>query len=247
MRFFPLRTRQCQPVVHMPFTVQNCLKTHHLQLYPTDSFAKFFSPTLLVNCQWLSYYSNTEYTSSPFAELHPYGTWHQQLGMLARAQRLHVEENKWNLHIWSPGFPSHQHQSLCWCQASPKHKKCIKYSYFSNFSLLINTKNSNKWHYSLYSVKTQNTTDNVQCISHITPHLWWSKAEGGCIDVSFVPINQLQTFLLCKTQVSSSSNVAQSKWLAPACMPTTPAGKHQERKPSTPQHLVIPHNCQNPH
>lgn len=38
VRFFPLRTRQCQPIVHMTLTVQNGLLTNHLQTFPIYSF-----------------------------------------------------------------------------------------------------------------------------------------------------------------------------------------------------------------
>lgn len=146
--------------------------------------------------------------------------------MLARAQRLHVGDNTLNLRTWSLGFPYHQHVSLCWFQASPKSKKnyhalnTFISSYFLNSETQIN---DNK--VSSLSRLDQNSTVISMCVSHITPDLWWLKAEGGCVDVSFVTINKMQTFRFSKTQISSSSNMAQSKRLGPACMPATPAGK----------------------
>lgn len=61
-----------------------------------------------------------------------------------------------------------------------------------------------------------------------TPYLWWSNAEGGCVDVSLVSINQMQASLLCKTQVPPSGHMTELERLPPACMPTTPTEEYQE-------------------
>lgn len=90
----------------------------------------------------------------------------------------------------------------------------------------------------------------------MTADLWRSKAEGGSVDVSLVPIDQMQAFLLCKTQVPPCGHVAESERLPPACMPTTPTEEYQEhcvfccfvflwRKLNSPQHLVCPAYCWN--
>lgn len=66
---------------------------------------------------------------------------------------------------------------------------------------------------------------NVQFISH----LWGSKAEGSGVDVSLVSINQVQAFVLGKTQVPPGGHVAESEWLAPACMTATPAEEYEKK------------------
>lgn len=62
----------------------------------------------------------------------------------------------------------------------------------------------------------------------MTPDLRRSKAEGACVDISLVPIDQMQAFLLSNAQVPPSGKMAESERLPPACMPVAPTEEYQE-------------------
>lgn len=60
-------------------------------------------------------------------------------------------------------------------------------------------------------------------------YLWRPEAEGGCPDVGLVPLNQMQTFVLCEAHVPPSGHMAQSERLSPACMTSTPPEERQDQ------------------
>lgn len=62
----------------------------------------------------------------------------------------------------------------------------------------------------------------------MAPDLRRSEAEGGRVDVSLVPINQMQALLLRQAQVPPSGHMAQSERLPPARVPSAPTEEYQE-------------------